>query len=99
MDVLLQAIGMSDQSVRLGVLVDDRIGRLAQVTSILRDQRINIQSLFCWPVTSYPDVSHLVIRVDKADGEAATAALEAKGFRVLTRYEQDLRPFLPPVES
>jgi hypothetical protein len=29
------------------------------------------------------------------EGEKAIGALEANGFRVLTRYEQDLRPFLP----
>jgi acetoin utilization protein AcuB len=95
MTVLLQAIGMSDESLRLGVLVDDRIGRLAEVTSLLKEQRINIRSLFCWPVTGYADISHLVIRVNKADGEKAFAALEAGGFKVLTRYEQDLRPYLP----
>ena len=95
MAVLLQAIGMGEESVRLGVLVDDRIGRLAEVTSILRDQRINIQSFFCWPVPHYPDISHLVIRVAKHEGEVAIAALEAKGFKVLRRYEQDLESFLP----
>lgn len=95
MAVLLQAIGMNEESVRLGVLVDDRIGRLAEVTSTLGEQRVNIQSFFCWPVKDYPDISHLVIRVAKADGNRAIAALEARGFRVLTRYEQDLHPFLP----
>ena len=95
MAVLLQAIGMSEESVRLGVLVDDRIGRLAEVTSILRDQHVNIQSFFCWPVPQYPDISHLVIRVARSEGEEAIAALEGRGFKVLRRYEEDLRPFLP----
>jgi acetoin utilization protein AcuB len=95
MAVLLQAIGMSDESVRLGLLVDDRIGRLADVTAILKQERINIQSFFCWPVKEYPDISHLVIRVARGEGEKAIGALAVNGFRVLTRYEQDLRPFLP----
>lgn len=95
MAVLLQAIGMNEESLRLGVLVDDQIGRLAEVTAILKEARINIQSFFCWPVPEYPDISHLVIRVARAEGDAAIAALSARGFKVLTRYEQDLRPFLP----
>lgn len=95
MAVLLQAIGMSEESLRLGVLVDDQIGRLAEVTAIFQAERINIQSFFCWPVPDYPDISHLVIRVARAEGDAAVAALTAAGFKVLTRYEQDLRPFLP----
>ena len=99
MAVLLQAIGMSDDSVRLGVLVDDAIGRLADVTSLFKEAKINLQSFFCWPDSRYPDISHLVMRVAPADGERAIAALEAHGFRVLTRYEKDLRPFLPAARS
>lgn len=95
MAVLLQAIGMGEESMRLGVLVDDRIGRLAEVTAIFQQQGINIQSFFCWPVKDSPDIFHLVIRVAKAEGDRAIAALEAKGFRILTRYEPDLQPFLP----
>ncbi len=95
MAVLLQAIGMSEESLRLGVLVDDRIGRLAEVTAILKEEGVNIQSFFCWPVKEYPAISHLVIRVARAEGERAVKALEANSFRVLTQYEQDLQPFLP----
>lgn len=95
MAVLLQAIGMSEDSRRLGVLVDDRIGRLAEVTAILKEARINIRSFFCWPVPEYPGIFHLVMRVAGEDGEAASEALAGNGYRVLSRYEQDLRPFLP----
>ena len=95
MGVLLQAIGMSEESVRLGVLVNDQIGRLAEVTSLLKEAQVNIQSFFCWPVRDYPEISHLVIRVARSDGDQAIEALEARGFKVLTRYEKDLRPFLP----
>lgn len=95
MAVLLQAIGMSENSRRLGVLVDDRIGRLAEVTSILKEAGINIRSFFCWPVREHPGIFHLVMRVAGENGERAAAALEARGFRVLSRYEPDLTPFLP----
>lgn len=95
MGVLLQAIGMSEESLRLGVLVDDQIGRLAEVTSILKEAQVNIQSFFCWPVPDYPEISHLVIRVTRAEGDKAITALEAGGFKILTGYAEDLRPFLP----
>lgn len=99
MGVLLQAIGMQEDTVRLGLLVEDRIGILAEVTAILRDAHINIQSFFCWPVRKYPNISHLVIRVPRAMGGQTLAVLEAKGFKVLTHYEKDLRPFLPAPTS
>lgn len=95
MEVLLRAIGMSDESVRLGVFVDDSIGSLAKVTNILSQEQINIQSLFCWPTKSHPGITHLVLRIAGDDGAKAVLALEKGGFKVLTKYEKDLTPYLP----
>lgn len=95
MGVLLQAIGISEDSVRLGVFVEDSIGKVADVTAIFKEEQINIQSLFCWPTKAYPGVTHLVIRIAGDDGANAVLALERKGFRVLTKYEKDLTPYLP----
>lgn len=95
MGVLLQAIGMGDDSVRLGVFVEDSIGKVADVTSIFKDEQINIQSLFCWPTKAHPGVTHLVIRVSGSDGAKAVLALEQNGYRVLTKYEKDLTTYLP----
>ena len=95
MAVLLQAIGISDESVRLSVFVRDSIGELARITDALKDQGINIQSLFCWPDNRYPGITEMVLRVAGQDGVKATAALNDKGFKVKNRYEKDLTPFLP----
>lgn len=97
MEVLLEAIGISDDSVRLGVFVRDSIGALAEVTELLRKTGINIQSLFCWPEKDHPGVTQLVMRVAAADGERAITALSDGGFKVKTRYEKDIEPFLPPM--
>jgi acetoin utilization protein AcuB len=37
----------------------------------------------------------MVLRVSCQDGEKAIAALTAKGFKVKSRYEKDISPFLP----
>jgi len=55
MEVLLEAIGISDDSVRLGIFVRDSIGALAEVMELLRKAAINIQSLFCWPERIIPE--------------------------------------------
>lgn len=99
MGVLLDAIGMSDESSRLSVFVDDQVGRLAQVTAALSEMKINIQSFFCYPVPGYNGIVQVVIRVDKKSGEQAKEALEGKGFKVMTRYHEDLGPFLPATSS
>ncbi len=95
MRVLLEAIGISEESARLSVFVRDSIGSLAEVTATLRDAEVNIQSLFCWPEEQYPGVSQLVFRVAASDGERAIAALTVRGFTVKNRYEKDISRFLP----
>ena len=99
MGVLLDAIGMSDQSSRLSVFVDDQVGRLAQVTAALSEMKINIQSFFCYPVPGYTGIVQVVTRVDKNNGEDAKKALEGKGFKVMAKYHQDLGPFLPVISQ
>jgi len=95
MGVLLEAIGMHEESVRISVLVDDRIGKLAEVTAVLKDHNINIQSLFAWPVRRHPGIHQLVIRLSGEDGPKAVVALNKNNFKVLTRYVKDLAPYLP----
>ncbi len=95
MAVLLQAIGISEDSVRLSFYVRDTMGKLAEVANTLKSEGINIQSIFCWPESQYQGVTQMVIRVASQDGGKATAALNAKGFKVKNRYEKDITPFLP----
>jgi acetoin utilization protein AcuB len=95
MAVLLEAIGISDDSLRLGIFVRDSIGALAEVAGLLKQNGINIQSLFCWPEKNHPGVTQLVIRVAAGDGDKAIKVLNGGGFKVKTRYEKDIVPFLP----
>ena len=95
MGVLLQAIGMSEDSLRLSVFVRDSIGKLAEVTACLKDAGVNLQSLFCWPESKHPGITQIVMRVTSQDAEKAIPALSSKGFTVKTKYEKDIRPFLP----
>lgn len=95
MGVLLDAIGISDNSIRLGVFVNDTIGKLAELTAALKDAGVNIQSLFCWPEKNHPGVTQLVLRVASDDGPKAIEALTEKGFKVKNKYEKDITPFLP----
>ncbi len=95
MGVLLDAIGISDNSIRLGVFVNDTIGKLAELTETLSQAGINIQSLFCWPEKNHKDITQLVLRVAADDGPKAIEALTKKGFKVKNKYEKDITPFLP----
>ena len=95
MEVLLQAIGFGDGSARFTVLVEDRIGVVAEVSRILKEQQINIRSFVTLPEKKQPNVYQLVMRVGAEDGEKAITALSDGGFKVLTEYVKDLTPYLP----
>jgi len=95
MGVLLEAIGVNGESARFVVLVEDRIGMIAEVSRILKEEQINIRSLVTWPEKAYPGVYHFVLRVGAANGAKAIAALTGAGFKVLTEYVDDLSPYLP----
>ncbi len=95
MGVLLSAIGISDDSIRLGVMVKDSIGALAEVSEILRKEEINIQSLFSWPEKEHDGVYQLVMRIPENEGQKAIDALNRNGYKVILKYEEDITPFLP----
>ncbi len=95
MGVLLDAIGISDDSMRLGVFVKDSPGVLADVAAILRDEKVNIQSLLSWPEKRHSGVTQLVMRVSAGDGLRAINALQDKGYKVKSGYAKDITPFLP----
>lgn len=95
MGVLLEGIGISEDSVRLTVLARDRIGFLAEMSKLLKEENINIQSLFSWPRKKHPGISNLVLRVPAIDGEKALTVLKDNGFKVLTHYVEDITPYLP----
>lgn len=95
MGVLLSAIGVSEESVRLGVMVKDSIGTLAKLADLLSEEGINIQSLFSWPEKDYSGVYQLVMRIPKGDGQKAKDALTANGYKVIESYVKDITPYLP----
>jgi len=95
MGVLLQAIGIDRESMRLSVLAEDRIGYIAELTHTLKEQKINIRSVFSRQEKQFPGIHQIVFRVPAADGEKAVLALKKNGFKVITEYHNDLTPFLP----
>jgi len=95
MRVLLQAVGIDDDSTRITLVVADRIGVMADLSQQLKNAQINMRSLFAWPDQRYPGFYLLVIRVSAAAGDKAVALLRDSGYQVLDRYVDDLSPYLP----
>ena len=64
---------------------------------ILKDELINIHSIFAWPDKKFTGVYHLVMRVSASDGPRAVNVLKSAGYNVLTGYVKDLTPYLPKI--
>ena len=95
MEVLLAALGMSDDSTRLSILARNRIGVLAEVGRIMQQADINIRSVITTPLQGNDDVWQLILRVNAAVQADAVRALQKAGFKVITEYVEDLTPYLP----
>jgi acetoin utilization protein AcuB len=95
MEVLLMALGMSDDSRRLSILVRDRIGVLAEVGKFMQQAQINIRSVIIVPLRGYEGVWQLILRVNTSVFDKASEILKDGGFKVVSEYVEDLAPFLP----
>ena len=95
MGVLLNAIGMGEQSTRLGLYIKDGVGSLADIVQIFKEENISIQSIFTFPEEEYPDLHQLIVRINIFDEARATQALEAKGHKIFNSYVTDITPYLP----
>jgi acetoin utilization protein AcuB len=95
LEVLLMALGLSEDSSRLSLLVRDRIGVLAEATGWMQRSEINIRSVMIMPLPNHPDIWQLILRVHLTDASKAAAVLKEAGFRVVTDYVEDLTPYLP----
>jgi acetoin utilization protein AcuB len=95
MEVLLMALGMSDDSARLSLLTRNRIGVLADVGRLMQQAGINIRSVVTAPLQGHEDTWQLILRVNTAALPKAVKELETAGFKVITEYVDDVTPYLP----
>ena len=94
-DVLLAALGLQEDCLRIIVLVGHTPGIIGDLTGVLGKININIQSLITWPEKGHEEVFQVVIRVAAKSGEQAVKALKDAGYNVLTKYVKDHTPFMP----
>lgn len=95
MEVLLMALGMSDDSSRLSILARNRIGVLAEVGRVMQQAEINLRSVVTAPLQGTDDVWQMILRVNAAVQAKAVQVLRDAGFKVISEYVEDLTAFLP----
>ena len=95
MGVLLNAIGMSEQSTRISIYIKDSVGVLAEVTQLLKEENVNLQSIFSFPEYEFPGVHQIIFRIASYDEAKVVKILKDNGYKPLSSYQSDIRPYLP----
>jgi len=95
MDVLLMALGLSDDTKRLSLLVRDRMGVLAQVGRLMQQADINIRSIMTVPLLGHTGIWQILLRTNSSVYAKAVDTLQEGGFKVISEYVEDLTPFMP----
>jgi len=95
MDVLLMALGLSDDTKRLSLLVRDRMGVLAQVGRLMQQADINIRSIMTVPLIGHTGIWQILLRTNSSVYAKAVDTLQEGGFKVISEYVEDLTPFMP----
>ncbi|HOI95771.1 MAG TPA: CBS and ACT domain-containing protein [Syntrophobacter fumaroxidans] len=95
MQVVLTALGLSDNTKRLSLLAVDRIGLLAEVCNYMAQAGINISSVLFVPLVAHPDVWQVILRVNTEVYDKAVSILTEAGYKVITQYVEDLTAYLP----
>ncbi len=94
MEVLLTALGLTDDSRRLSILVKDRIGVLADVGKLMAESNINIRSMITVPLKGHEGAWQLMLRFNEDSFARAAQILESDGYTVITKYVEDITPYL-----
>lgn len=79
---LVELFGVNRPSSHIEVEVDDRVGMLAEVSSVFRDAQTNVTSVIVYP-SRVPSKKLLVFRVQTIDPRHVLALLRERGFHVV----------------
>lgn len=78
--IFIEVLGIERRGTRITVRIEDRVGELARITNIIKDQGVSIISL----VTFQPGRTHndVVVRVETGNAKPIVDALMEAGFHV-----------------
>lgn len=79
-DAFIDLMGLKQTGTRITIDLDDRIGAIADVTEIIKQQSISIISLALF---HHDNLSgQLVLRLDSAKSDSLVAELKSKGYKI-----------------
>ncbi|MGE5507080.1 MAG: CBS and ACT domain-containing protein [Chitinophagales bacterium] len=81
MDAFIELMGLTRAGSRITIEVEDQVGVLADVASVIRNLGINILS--CATYSPKEGIGHVVVRVDTKDPEAIVKELTFHGYKVV----------------
>jgi acetoin utilization protein AcuB len=80
-DAFIDLMGLKRIGTRISIDLEDRIGAIAQITDLLRAEKINIVSLALFHRNN--SSGELVLRLDSPQSESIVGKIKEKGYKVL----------------
>ncbi|MGE5700988.1 MAG: CBS and ACT domain-containing protein [Clostridia bacterium] len=84
---LVELFGVNRPSSHIEVEVDDRVGMLAEVSSVFREAQTNVTSVIVYP-SRVPSKKLLVFRVQTIDPRNVLQLLKERGFHVVAPIDE-----------
>lgn len=82
LEILLEVMGMGEESARIELTLDDRPGQLAEVTKLIKNHNVNILSVVTLK-GSTPGTRNCVLRLKTTELDAIKKELTSQGFQVI----------------
>lgn len=84
----IDILGVNARGTRIDLIVEDRIGMVAQVSGLMAEMNLNIQNIVMLP-TEDEKMSELILRLDTLESEKVVQALKERGFNVVQVVEKN----------
>jgi acetoin utilization protein AcuB len=83
-DVFVEIMGINTPSTRLTVFLENRIGSLADITRIIKENNLDIISLITYTGSGSLETGNVVIRVGTVEPEHLIEQLKAEGYKIIS---------------
>lgn len=80
-DALIDMLGVYRKGTRIDMKVEDRVGVVAEISSIIASYNINIENIVLYPDMVQGDYN-LILRIDTEDPNKIVEELRSKGYQI-----------------
>lgn len=82
-NAFIRLMGCDDKGTRIALKAEDKLGNLANITTIIKDYNINISSISIYSNEDYEAGDEIIIRLNTSEVEDVVYKLQKEGYEIL----------------